>query len=298
MLRRKNRRKFVVANKKRFITILSVFVLVVVFVTIGTMKLMNHKKSDEALAVQVQSSKEKEDKNESIKKKVPKEDLDNTVEPNKEKDKKVQVIKTDDKEIKNTKEVVDSRQTIQENTQDQNTDISHKMYFKDSLFLGDSITEVLSVYEILDDDSVYGVKGFTVVKAKKQINAIIQTNPKKMFILFGMNDLGYGMSEEQFVKDYAELIDLIQEKLPKTEIYVQSLLPVTEKVEQSRPNLSNARVNAFNQALSIMLKEKHIHFMDITSIVSSDLYEQDGIHFKPKFYKVWLDFIREALEHQ
>jgi hypothetical protein len=193
-----------------------------------------------------------------------------------------------------------TKDEVESDSQDgQNVD---KAFFKKSLFLGDSITEGIASYEILDDVNVYANKGFTVLKAEKDIQGIVKSKPDNIFILLGVNDILNGISSEKFVSDYGQLIDSIMQKLPDTKIYVQSIFPVTANTEKKKPKLTNSRINEFNEALVTMTKEKGVNYIDVASeFKDGNGYMQqessaDGIHLKAKSYKTWISNVKNQIK--
>src|SRR5699024_545712 len=118
---------------------------------------------------------------------------------------------------------------------------NYKEIFKDSLFIGDSITDSLSAYEVLDERNVIAKLGLTAVGAQKEVINIGEGNFSKVYILFGMNDILMGISDEKFTQNYMDLIHIIQKKLPNADIYVQSILPVSPKVQNKKPALNNLK---------------------------------------------------------
>lgn len=179
-----------------------------------------------------------------------------------------------------------------------NKKASYREYFNDSVFLGDSITECLSYYELIKDSRVVSHKGMTIKKAYKRIDDVVKVKPKRVFILFGMNDMLMGMSGEEFSKNYSELINKIKERLPQAEIYVQSVLPVEGRIEKQRPLMSSARVEEFNNEIIEMAQREGVNCLNIASVLDKtdeNLHEPDGIHYKYKFYELWLDYIIKCL---
>lgn len=173
---------------------------------------------------------------------------------------------------------------------------SSKYNFKDDLFLGDSLTEGLSFYELIGDKNVIGIKGLTTVKAMDQVNDIAKRKPKNIFILLGDNDLQMAVNGEKFASNYLKLIKMIKAKSPSSNIYIQSIPPVTQKAEQKNKLITNSRINQFNNAAKNMAQNEKVNFIDISPIFKNnkDLYEKDGIHLKYKFYGIWLDFIKRS----
>jgi hypothetical protein len=171
-------------------------------------------------------------------------------------------------------------------------------FFNKALFIGDSITEGISAYGLLDETNVLAVKGCTILKAEKEIDTIVKRNPEKIYILLGSNDLLYGMDSEKFSSEYAEFTHLIKDKLPSSEIYIESIFPVAKDVENKRPMLSNSRIDEFNKGLKSMAEQQGISYINISQLLKDDNgilnndYSSDGIHVKYKVYSIWLDCVK------
>ena len=185
-----------------------------------------------------------------------------------------------------------------EDNKETNVNMSNKEYFSKDLFMGDSITEAISYYEVLDDPSVIAKKGETTLKAQESIDAVVSKNPERIFMMYGMNDLLYFSNSSDFIKEYSKLIAEIQKKLPEAKIYVQSILPVEEKAVSKNKMFSRNRVNDFNKAIDKMTNDLGVNYIDLTSIIESkdSFYESDGIHPKPNFYNIWLDYLKNTLK--
>lgn len=177
-------------------------------------------------------------------------------------------------------------------------DINYKEVFGNSLFIGDSITEGLSHYELLDEEKVIAQLGFTLLKANKQLSNIKTLEPENIFILLGTNEVEANMSSEKFIKNYTDLLNNIKDKYPKANIYVQSILPVGPKVQQRLPFVTTARIEEFNRAIIEMAKNEDVNYLNTASVLEKtdkDLHEPDGIHFKYPFYKLWLNYLHNNI---
>ncbi len=172
-------------------------------------------------------------------------------------------------------------------------------FFNRALFIGDSITEGISAYGLLDETNVLAFKGLTILKAEKEIDTIIKRNPDKIYILLGSNDLLYGMDSKKFSSEYVEFIQLIKDKLPGSKIYIQSIFPVSIDVENENPMLSNSRIDEFNRELKSMADQQGIRYINVEKLLKDDRgiinkdYTSDGIHVKYKVYSIWLDYVKK-----
>jgi len=174
---------------------------------------------------------------------------------------------------------------------------SFKDYFKDSLFIGDSITEGLSSYGLVEESNVLASKGFTVSKMGSEVDKVVKAKPQKIFILLGANDILYGMSSQKFALSYGELVQSIKDRVPGAKIYIQSIFPVAAKVETQKPMMSNNRIDEFNNAIKEMANEKGVKFLYTASLFKDEkgrMREEcssDGIHLNYKSYSAWISYL-------
>lgn len=174
----------------------------------------------------------------------------------------------------------------------------NKKFFAKSVFVGDSISEGLAYCDYINDSNVVAEKGMTIAKVKKRVSDIVSPKPQNVFIMFGMNDILCGVTSDKFAASYLELIKMIKAKQPDCNIYIQSILPVDEWVSQKRPALNNRNIDTYNRALIDMAKKENINYLNVASVVkksSESLHEGDGIHFKFKFYDLWLQYIKNNI---
>lgn len=262
------RRKRIRLNLKRFAFSITIFIIISILITVISKKIIakkhnKYKKSLTKEKVAHVNSDQKEEMGNSI-----------------DKSKGVEKLK-DGKKVDNS-----------------NKARNYKEMFKDSLFLGDSITDSLSFYEFIGESNVIAKFGLTCKGAKDMVDKIAAKNPSNIFIMFGMNDILTGEDSKQFANSYVELIDSIKERLPDATIYVQSILPVDLKVKNKKPLLTNENINEFNQSLMDMAEDEGIEYLSIREILeqNDDLLEPDGIHVKYKFYKLWLDYLTDNIK--
>ncbi|CEN24090.1 platelet activating factor acetylhydrolase-like protein [[Clostridium] sordellii] len=168
--------------------------------------------------------------------------------------------------------------------------------FEDSVIMGDSRGEGLTEYEILSPSSVVAYKGRTTIKAKDDISSVVDLAPSKIFMTYGMNDLELFSDSKEFIKNYEALIKGVKAKLPNSKIYVTSIIPTNKSAINKQPKFKN--VYSFNDGIKGMCKNLNVEFIDVGDSMNSDknLYEPDGIHFKPAFYKGYLNILQEKAD--
>lgn len=194
-----------------------------------------------------------------------------------------------------SKNVVELEKKIDSMSKKNLEDRDFKSIFSNSVIMGDSISEALTEYEILNKSSVVAVKGRNTKTAMEDIKTVINLQPANVFLTYGMNDILYfNGNSEKFINQYKKMIKEIKEKLPQTNIYITEILPVQKKAIAKKSEFS--KLNKFNEALNKMCKENEIKFIETNDLLTenSKLYENDGIHMKIGFYPIWLNRLAEV----
>lgn len=183
-------------------------------------------------------------------------------------------------------------------------------YFQDSVFIGDSRTEGFQLFSGPQNATYYTSNGlkvdtiFTrqVVKTANGekitiLEALRQKPFKKVYIMLGVNELGWAYSD-LFIKKYAEVIAEIKNIEPEAQIYVQSLLPVSEERSQSDEIYNSTNIGKYNALIRQMAAENSLYYLDVAQSVADDegnLYSDassDGIHLNKKYCDLWLDYLK------
>lgn len=174
---------------------------------------------------------------------------------------------------------------------------NYKEYFKNDVFIGDSITQGLSFYEYIDEKNVYAKLGVSLHGVNPLIDKAKGIEPSNIFLLLGANDVeDKNTNCEQFTQRYKTVIEYIKEHIPNAHICVQAIFPIQSKAEKNSTGLTNVRITEFNSGLKSMAAAENIQFIDTTAIFKQngdELYEQDGEHIKAKAYPLWLNYIEQ-----
>ena len=103
------------------------------------------------------------------------------------------------------------------------------------IFLGDSITDECEWAELLGNPNVKnrGISGDTIDRILNRLDEIVESQPKNIFLMVGINDfLNSGKSVKKTLKDYKKILLVIRQKTPITQVFVQSVLPVNNKINR------------------------------------------------------------------
>ena len=188
-----------------------------------------------------------------------------------------------------------------------------KEFFADDLFIGDSITTGLYLYNKLDWKNVAASRGYTPHKAytveidmydgsaMTAFDYAKQLQPKRIFIMLGSNGLA---SESAMHSSYEELINKLTSSCPDSYIYCISVTPIAKgSTGAAYSGITNDDVINFNNFVKGMCAEQGIRYLDFYSeVIDADGWfldkyaEADGLHFKGATYDRMLNFIQTSLE--
>ncbi len=178
----------------------------------------------------------------------------------------------------------------------QTTDKDVAAQFKNSVFIGDSITEGFAVNEILPKESIMGGAGTTAGFAYDDIGKLVAKKPDHVFIMLGSDDMLWpkGDPKARYENDMPKLVKKIQEELPDTKIYLESITPVSQEALKDEPRYKS--IDDYNTFLQELANKLSVHYVDIGALAKkhTDLFAEDGIHFKKEFYPLWLNELSKS----
>ncbi len=161
--------------------------------------------------------------------------------------------------------------------------------FGDSVIMGDSRAVGFYTYEFLPQSRVLAEGGNTIANILDHEDELIQLNPTSLFLCYGLNDTssGFWNTKEDYVNDYASILDELHQKLPNTSIFVNSIIPAQQPAIDTTPAWGN--IPEWSEAVHKMVEEKGFGWVSVDDLVSEhqDLYEPDSIHVKKEFYPLW-----------
>lgn len=118
---------------------------------------------------------------------------------------------------------------------------------------------------------------------------VLGLEPDQVFILIGTNDIELGVSEREICQIILEIISKIKEEIIFTDIYLLSLLPVSEHPNYAPTvkNRTNQIIRRINQVLASFSGVNFVNLFDTLSDDSGQLADddtRDGLHLSPKGY--------------
>jgi len=170
-------------------------------------------------------------------------------------------------------------------------------------FLGDSIVEFGNWNELLNDSNVInrGIAGDNTFGVLARLEDVIASQPSKLFIEIGINDISQNIPLEIIVKNVLNIIKRVRAGSPKTEIYIVSVLPTNDNVKNEYPAAYNKNkiVDSVNKRLKRNAKKEKFIYIDLNKKLkdkNGKLDEQyakpDGLHLNEGGYKTLLRLLK------
>ena len=112
-----------------------------------------------------------------------------------------------------------------------------------------------------------------------------------------INDIAQGKSMQDAIYNYENIISSLKETLPKSEIYIQSVLPVSGSYKSF-----NKSVVKYNDLLKVIVEEQSVTYIDLWSEfldeqgMLKEEYSYDGIHLSADGYRKWREIISAYIE--
>ncbi len=185
-----------------------------------------------------------------------------------------------------------------------------------TLFTGSSLMEQFPITEFCMNEGLppaynRGIGGFTTDEFLAAIDTVLlETEPKKLFINIGTNDIRPMPGNEDWyahlTANYRKICSIIRERLPDTEVYLMAYYPVNGNVPEARddPGLkvrTNGNICRANRMCEKLASEFGFGYIDVNDGLkdgNGDLkaeYTDDGIHFCSSGYRTVFERLKRYL---
>lgn len=180
------------------------------------------------------------------------------------------------------------------------------------VMLGDSITDFYDLDKFYGSDMLIVNSGINGNKTEDIINNIrnrvFAYNPSKIFLLIGVNDILYdGDDPENVVDQIDEIVMEINNKLPNTKIYIESIYPVNNEWKDNHDNrvkdekevnstiiMTNDRIEEYCEANDLKFIDLYPDLLDDNGVLNHD-YTDDGLHPNENGYKVITEILKKYM---
>jgi lysophospholipase L1-like esterase len=169
----------------------------------------------------------------------------------------------------------------------------------DVVFYGDSLTEGGRWDEYFPNVKIAnrGISGDITEDLINRLDQVVGLKPEKLFLMVGVNDVNRGIEGSVTKLNYKRLFDSITLKLPSTNVYVQSILPVNDKwFMADNPALLdlNSELERLSGEYGYTYVNLHESFVTDHGKLRDDL-SNDGIHLLGEGYFLWKGAIEKYI---
>ena len=179
---------------------------------------------------------------------------------------------------------------------------NNPLNYGDIVFLGNSITQGGKDWsERLDYPNVRnrGIGGDVTDGVLARIDEINYFKPKAVFLLIGINDLWNNYnpdnpSAEYIANNIIQIAQVINAQTPKTNIYVQTVLPIDKEQYKNNILKVNEIIKANEKENPYQIVDLYSIFVNENGLIRNDL-STDGIHLNEKGYDTWVEFIKPII---
>lgn len=183
-------------------------------------------------------------------------------------------------------------------------------YLNNITFIGDSRFVALVKYDI-EQSNIFAKSGLNHKQALTQsfvelpngenvtlVEALANNQNDIILINFGVNGAGW-FTDDEFITNYHELLDIIEENTNDVTIIIQSILPIAKSYEYKENGFPNIRIDYLNEILFEISNERGFYYLDSSDVLKDDdnfldtKYTNDGLHFNDEGYELLLQHIKE-----
>ncbi len=166
----------------------------------------------------------------------------------------------------------------------------------DILFVGNSITDGGEWGELFNDVRIKnrGISGDITTGVMHRLPDIASGKPAKVFLLIGVNDVARGIATDSIFKNIVLIADYLQQESPRTQVYVQSILPVNAIYGKFSGHTQRGdSIKKVNALLYAAADAHHYTYIDIYTPFCDETgkmntkYSNDGLHLLGEGYLLW-----------
>lgn len=190
------------------------------------------------------------------------------------------------------------------------------------LFTGSSLMEQFPVNELLMSEQmdviIYnrGVGGFTTDDMLQNLDVqLFDTEPSKIFINIGTNDISYSGAPfedvlSHMIHNYEEILSQIKSRLPESSVYMMAYYPVNEvdKVPEGEwgkdlfVNRNNRNLPIANAAVQKLSEKYDCRYIDVNTGLTDEYgrlkkeFTVEGVHMYANAYRIIFENLKPYLK--
>ena len=168
------------------------------------------------------------------------------------------------------------------------------------VFLGNSITEGFKLDEYFPEAQTINrgiVADHIDGLVERLYNSAVGLEPKKIFLMIGINDIGDKRNDDYLKAMFVTLVDTLIISLPETDLYLLSILPTTPRWKNCPPD----QIKRMNGFLAELALEKDLVFINLYPYFLGDMQylnpdlTKDGLHPNQSGYDIMAEKIKPLL---
>lgn len=164
------------------------------------------------------------------------------------------------------------------------------------VMLGDSLIHNGEWSELLNNSNVInrGISGQWSEVLYERMDHVVATQPEKVFLMTGINDLR-GRSSEDIAQTIAKIVNRLNQESVHTQVFVHSILPVNNTVKDT--GRTNKDIVSLNTELEKVCETNDCHYLHVHGhFINEDghlkeHFSHDGVHLNGAGYQQWAQLI-------
>ena len=174
----------------------------------------------------------------------------------------------------------------------------------DIIILGNSLIDNGRWNEAFDDANIKnrGIISDVVQGISDRLELVTKGQPKKIFLLIGVNDVSHHLTPDSITTAVEKLIVKIKEQSPKTEIYLQSWLPINNDFKRYK-NMIGKEMVIFhgNVMLEQVARRQGVNWVNLFPAFADKEMKlpkhltNDGLHLNEAGYRIWCQEIAKYI---
>lgn len=185
--------------------------------------------------------------------------------------------------------------------------------FSNTAFIGDSRIGGLFLNTQITEAKFYYAIGMHVYDALSRQQIVLENGSKgtvaqalqqgkfdKVFIQLGINDLGY--TQTRFVDYYQQIINTVKQIQPQAQIYVLSMIPVSEQRSAKGDEVNNENVRIYDELAKKAAQNCGVNYVDLREPLFNGAYvlpadcAGDGVHLNKDYSYRLLNYLKSIIE--
>lgn len=168
------------------------------------------------------------------------------------------------------------------------------------VWLGDSITDGGEWSELFKNKKTAnrGISSDVTYGVLNRLYNIKKLKPLKVFVMIGINDIARNIPDSFIVNNYKRIIDYFKLHLPKTKLYMQSLLPTNNTFTNFKNHQNKTEHILFvNNELKKICNETQVTYVNLYDEFLDDegklhkKFTNDGLHLIGEGYLHWKNIL-------